>query len=296
MNTIWSTYLQKIGTLYQTRQLRFDDRFKENYISAFNINNAESILEIGAGPGALTQALKRWYPNAEVVGSDRDTSFIKFAQEQAPHIKFVEADINALPFRDNSFDVVISNTVQEHIEPSVFYGEQYRILKPGGVCLVLSARPGINITSKVVSDVSEFEKELWQRTEEYYKEADEKYNVGKYSGTEQELSLQMGKYKFNNVQTHYLTINLTPDSEQYDKAFATKMIEANRRIHLNSLEYLPHIAPDVVTCEEIKKWASEINQKFDKRLEQYNLGNKQWDANIALTMVLRGELRQSNRK
>ena len=27
-------------------------------------------------------------------------------------------------FPDNSFDVVISNTVSEHIEPSKFYGEQ----------------------------------------------------------------------------------------------------------------------------------------------------------------------------
>lgn len=288
MNTIWSTYLQKIGTLYQTRQLRFDDSFKYAYMRAFNIDCAKIILEIGAGPGALTQAMKRWYPKAEVIGSDRDTVFIEFAKKANPNIKFIEADINALPFNDNFFDVTISNTVQEHVEPSKFFGEQYRVLKSGGVCLVLSARRGINISADVINEMSEFEKELCQRTECYYKAADEKHGVGQYGCSEQKLALEMEKHGFKDIQTHYLTINLTPDSKQYDKAFALKMIEANRRVHLDSLEYLPHIAPNIVTADEINKLTVEINHKYDKRIEQYNLGNKQWDTNVSLTMILRG--------
>lgn len=38
-----------------------------------------------------------------------------------------------------SIPCTFSNTVSEHIEPSKFYGEQYRVLKENGVCLVLSA-------------------------------------------------------------------------------------------------------------------------------------------------------------
>lgn len=37
--------------------------------------------------------------------------------------------ISKIPFENESFDVTISNTVAEHIEPSRFYGEQYRVLK-----------------------------------------------------------------------------------------------------------------------------------------------------------------------
>lgn len=268
--------------------MRFDDRFKESYTRIFDIDTAESVLEIGAGPGALTQALKRWYPNMDVVGSDRDTNFIEFAKAQAPGIEFMEADITSLPFDDNAFDVTISNTVQEHVEPSKFFGEQYRVLKPGGVCLVLSARRGINIASSAITDASEFENELYQRTKEYYNLSDEKYLVGKYNCSEQELASEMVKHGFCRVETHYLTINLTPDSEQYDRNFAIKMIEANRRVHLDSLEYLPHIAPGVVTDDEMIKWAEAINRKYDKRIQQYHSGSKQWDTNVALTMVLRG--------
>lgn len=94
MNTIWSTYLQKIGTLYYSRTLRFSDIFKEKYLNAFMIDDKEKILEIGCGPGALTQSLHRWYPNAEVIGTDRDSNFIEFASNIALHIKFLEEDAN----------------------------------------------------------------------------------------------------------------------------------------------------------------------------------------------------------
>lgn len=289
MNTIWSTYLQKIETLYQTRQLRFDDRFKETYVRAFDINHTKSILEIGAGPGALTQALKRWYPSADVIGSDRDTDFVEFAMTQAPHIKFVEADVNSLPFGDNSFDVTISHTVNEHVEPGKFFGEQHRILKPGGVCLVLSAgRRSINIVSSAIEEVSDFEKEMQEKTEKFYSAADEKYNVAKYAASEQEIPLAMAKYGFGDIQANYFGINLTPDSGQYEKEFAVKMIEANRQVHLNSLEHLPHIAPGVLTDDEVRKWREEINCKYDKRIEQYSRGDKQWDVFFSLMMILRG--------
>ena len=288
MNTAWSTYIQRPETLYQTRSLRFDDRFQDGYIRAFDINHVKNILEIGAGPGALTQALNRWYPNARVTGSDRDTAFVDFAKAKAPDIDFIEADINALPFHDNSFDAVISHTVQEHVEPDKFYGEQYRILKPGGICLVLSAgRRSIQIPSGAVSKTSDFEKEMHSKAEPYHSAADEKYSVGKYGCNEQELPQQMSRYGFKDIRTHYLGINLTPDSGQYDRDFAVKMIEANRRVQLYALEHLPHIAPNVFTAEEITRWETEINRKYNKRLELYRAGEKQWDVSISFTMILR---------
>ena len=289
MNTIWSTYLQTPETLYKTRQLRFDDRFKEQYTPIFGIDHAQSILELGAGPGALTQALVRWYPHAEVTGSDRDTDFVAFAKAQAPHIPFVEADIMALPFADNSFDVTISHTVHEHLPPAQFFGEQYRVLRPGGVCLVMSAgRRSINHAANATMDMSDFEKAMQEKTAPYYDAVDEQYGVAKYAGSEQAIPLEMSKYGFKDIQTHYLGINFTPDSSQYDSAFAIKIIEANRQVQLNSLTYLPHIAPDVVSVAEMTQWTAEINHKYDKRVAQYHAGEKQWDVNFSLTMVLRG--------
>lgn len=82
MNTIWSDNIQNIGTLYHSRTLRFSDTYKEAFQNAFCIGKNAGILEIGCGPGALTQSLARWYPDAAITGIDRDSAFIQFAHKK----------------------------------------------------------------------------------------------------------------------------------------------------------------------------------------------------------------------
>ena len=194
MNTVWSTYIQSISTIYDSRALRFSDMFKKKYTEIFKIDGKEKILEVGCGPGALAQSLSRWYPDSQIFGIDRDSNFIGFAKTVTPDISFTEGDATALPYEDSSFDVTVSNTVAEHIEPSKFYGEQYRVLKNGGVCLVLSARKGIRCTAPCLQMTSE-EIEFW---ESLYQSEDElqKYGVGKFAMSEAELPASMEKYGF----------------------------------------------------------------------------------------------------
>ncbi len=113
MNDIWSRKVQGTKTLYYSRKLRFDDMFSEQYKTLFGLDEKMNIkvLEIGCGPGALAGALHRWYPDAEITAVDRDSEFIRFAKEHESGITFMEGDATSLPFEDNSFDAVISNTV-----------------------------------------------------------------------------------------------------------------------------------------------------------------------------------------
>lgn len=288
MNIIWSTYLQKIGSLYLSRSLRFSDIFKEQYKIAFDITDKKNILEIGCGPGALSQSLYRWYPGVEILGIDRDSQFIEFASKQAPYVKFMEADATNLPFNSNTFDVTISNTVQEHIETSKFFGEQYRVLKQNGICIVLSTRQSINISAPCISKQIDFEINMYDKTKKYYIETDKEYNVCAYPLNESELPLTMQNYGFKNVSTNYITINLTPDNPMYSKEMAYAIINSNRQIELDSIDYLPHIAPNVVTQNEIEKLKHIKNLKYDRRLALYDAGQKQWDTYMSLIMVLRG--------
>lgn len=288
MNTIWSTLIQRPETLYFSRALRFSDMFREKYRNAFDADGAKRFLEIGCGPGALSQALHRWYPDAEVIGSDRDTQFLEFAKSVAPDIAFVEEDATSLSFAENSFDVTISNTVAEHVEPSKFFGEQYRVLKPNGICLVLSARRGINISAPCVCEVSDFEKEIWNRVEPFLNDIDKKNAVCQYPMNEAEYPLYMQKCGFRDVSTEYLTINLTPDNPTYDRETAHAMINANREGALNRIRVLEDVGTELVRPDEIAEIKRLVNAKYDKRLELYDAGVKQWDTNVSVTMVIRG--------
>lgn len=288
MNTDWSTYIQGIGTLHFSRSLRFSDLFKEKYMRAFAVDNPKNILEVGCGSGALSQALHRWYPNSDIVGIDRDSAFIAFAKEQKTEVRFAEGDATQLSFANETFDVTVSNTVAEHIEPSKFFGEQYRVLKHNGICIMLSSRRGINFSAPCIAEESDFEKEIWQRVEHRLREADKEFGVCLYPMNEQEYPICMQEYGFRDVSTEYITVNLTPDNPIYSKETAHAMINANRQTHLDGIERLAAIASDLVRKDEISELKRLANLKYDKRVALYDAGVKQWDTNVSVTMVLRG--------
>lgn len=288
MNNIWSKYVQGTKTLYYSRKLRFDDMFAGKYKVLFDLDEDKSlrILEIGCGPGALAGALHRWYPNAGITAVDRDSEFVRFAKAHEKGIEFMEGDATHLPFEDNTFDVTISNTVSEHIEPSQFYGEQLRVLKPGGICLVLSSRKGINIGPSCIA-LSEYEQQFFKKAEQY-DDSMEKYSICKYPMSEAQLPVAMERYGFHNIRTGYATIDLTPDDPKFSPELAHDMINADRYSDLDGIDSVLYSMPEHFTAEEIEEMKRITNVKYDTRIQQYNRGEKQWDTNVSIIMVVRG--------
>ena len=288
MNDIWSKYVQGTKTLYYSRKLRFNDMFAEQYKRLFEVNENMNlkILEIGCGPGALAGSLHRWYPNAEIIAIDRDSEFISFAKNHESGITFMEGDITSLPFNDNSFDVVISNTVSEHIETSIFYSEQFRVLKTNGICLVLSSRKGIRAISNCIS-YNEYEKQFWKKAEQYDNTMD-KYAICRYPLDEAELPGAMEKFGFRNISTGFVTIDLTPDNPKFSDALAHDIINAERYTDIDAIDSVLHTMPEHFTVQETEEMKRLANAKYDNRIAQYDRDERQWDTNVSIVMVVRG--------
>ena len=288
MNTIWSKNIQGVQTLYSSRKLRFDDLFSEQYLSLFNLetNKKLKILEIGCGPGALAIALQRWYPNAEVTAIDRDSDFIRFAKQAAPQINFIEGDATKLPFPNETFDVTISNTVSEHIAPELFFTEQARVLKQGGICLVLSARKGIHIQANMLND-NEFEQAFWQKVNEL-DNALEQFEICRYPMNESELPMTMERFAFKNVSTGYVIADLTPDNPKFSIEKAIEIINANRINDLEAVDSVAYKLPTAFLKDEIDVMKKRINEKYEARISDYLSQIKHWDTNTSITMVVRG--------
>lgn len=280
MNTIWSENVQGVMTLYLSRKLRFDDLFFEQYEKTFDLDKTANLkmLEIGCDPGALSEALHRRYPKAQITAIDRDSGFISFARENFPGIDFTEGNATALPFENQAFDVTISNTVQEHIEPAAFWREQRRVLKPGGVCLCLSARKGLRCTAPCLETAAE-EREFWESLAPS-DDTFEKYGVGKFWMTESELPASMEQNGFADVTTGYAVVDLTPDAPKYPAKLAETMIEAMRQNDLEAIQsaHSPHEG----------KAIAAVHARYDERLRLYRAGIKQWDTSVSVTMIVRG--------
>ena len=288
MNNTWSQYVQGTNTLYLTRRLRFDDAFRSQYLPRFALDETRPlrILEIGCGPGALAGALHRWYPKAGIIGLDRDTEFVRFAREHEPGVTFVEGDATALPFPDGSVDVTISNTVSEHIEPSLFFGEQLRVLKPGGVCLVLSARRGIHAAAACMEPTEE-EKAFWEKVGR----ADDsmsRYAVCQYPLSEAELPAAMERFGFTQLASSVAVIDLTPDHPRFPADMARAMIEALRQTTLEAVDTALRTTHGAVSEAEAVAVKELTNRGFDRRLALYEKGEKQWDTAVSITQIVRG--------
>lgn len=287
MNNIWSTQIQGIGTLYESRVLRFSDRLREDYVKAFGIPHRASILEIGCGPGALCESLARWYPDAAVTGLDRDRGFIDFAAANSPHIRYLEGDAASLPFEDGSLDVTISNTVQEHIPPEDFYGEQYRVLKEGGICLVLSSRRGYHVPAPCLAEMTDPERRVCEAIAPYDRELTRTVGVGAYATDERGIPAALESYGFRQVSTAYITVNLTPDNPIYDRKTAHAIINSERRGELDCLDSIPVIAPGLISEADLDELRRVKNAKYDERISLYDRGLHQWDCMVSVIQITR---------
>jgi ubiquinone/menaquinone biosynthesis C-methylase UbiE len=69
----------------------------------------QRILETAAGTGVVTEELHRALPEAEIVATDLNAPMLEQASRRisASNVRFQPADAQALPFGENSFDLVV---------------------------------------------------------------------------------------------------------------------------------------------------------------------------------------------
>ena len=103
------------------------------------IQPGEAVLDIGSGLGVDSFiASAATGPGGSVIGLDISRREVEHATTRAKtrglvNVKFVNADMEKMPFEDNSFDVIVSNgafCLAPNKESA--FKEIYRVLKPGG--------------------------------------------------------------------------------------------------------------------------------------------------------------------
>lgn len=99
------------------------------------VSAGQRVLDVGCGTGVVALAAAR--RGAVVTGADLTPALLANARRNAElaglGIDFQEADVEALPFDDASFDVVLSQF--GHMfgpRPAIATGEMLRVLKPAG--------------------------------------------------------------------------------------------------------------------------------------------------------------------
>lgn len=104
---------------------------------------AQTVLDLAAGGGQLTQLLLKQYPTCHAYPSDFNLPMMRVGQSTG--LPFYAADALRLPHADASVDRVICAFLLRNVEeyPRVL-NEILRILKPGGRFVCLDTTPPVN--------------------------------------------------------------------------------------------------------------------------------------------------------
>jgi ubiquinone/menaquinone biosynthesis C-methylase UbiE len=117
-------------TFYAGYSDKWDDKlFRDKVIAV--LKPEFSILDLGAGRGTRGELDFRQHCR-HVAGADVDPAVLE--NPYLHEARLQQAPEFLIPFADQEFDLVFSNSVLEHVAtPDTFFREVYRVLKPGGM-------------------------------------------------------------------------------------------------------------------------------------------------------------------
>ncbi|CAI7597466.1 unnamed protein product [Penicillium pancosmium] len=100
------------------------------------------ILDVGCGPGSITIDFAKHAPHGHVTGIEYVPEPLDGARklataENITNVSFQVGDIHAIPFPDDTFDIVHVHQVLQHIaDPVRALQEMRRVVKQGGIVAV----------------------------------------------------------------------------------------------------------------------------------------------------------------
>ncbi len=112
--------------------------YLEAALAGIPANFSGRLLEVPVGTGVLSMPVYRRLPDAEITCLDYSRDMMSAAKERAEklglsNVTFLQGDVGALPFENESFDIVLSlNGFHAFPNKEAAYRETFRVLKPGG--------------------------------------------------------------------------------------------------------------------------------------------------------------------
>jgi SAM-dependent methyltransferase len=112
----------------------FSEPLADEFLAYAALDPGSRALDVGCGPGALTERLVARFGVDRVSAVDPSPSFVAAAQERFPGLDVRAATAERLPYDDGSFDAALAQLVVHFMtDPVGGLREMARVARPGGV-------------------------------------------------------------------------------------------------------------------------------------------------------------------
>lgn len=135
---------KRMKQFYETSEVYkgFLDAHDEAYLRSYvelvddHAKSNSSILELGCGNGLSARMLRD--KGHRVIGTDLSYAFLEETDKwENKELRYLACDALNLPFNENSFELVCSNELLEHVtNAEKILNEMIRIVSPGGLIVI----------------------------------------------------------------------------------------------------------------------------------------------------------------
>ncbi|GGG90739.1 demethylmenaquinone methyltransferase [Polaribacter pacificus] len=141
-----------------------DVKWRKKVVAIVGKNKPKQILDIATGTGDLAIMMAKLQPS-KIIGLDISAGMLEVGKEKVAKdnlseiIELIVGDSEKMPFEDNTFDAItVSFGVRNFANLNKGLKEIYRVLKPGGVLVILETsvptkfpyKQGYHFHSKVI--------------------------------------------------------------------------------------------------------------------------------------------------
>lgn len=134
-------YAEEYARKHQKMAEKFGNEYAEK-LSARGFKGGR-IIDVGCGSGATNILLAEKFIDSEIVGIDLSDPLVQLANLNAyeanlgERVRFEKADVQQIPYEDNSFEVVLNvNMVHLVEDPIQMLNEIERLLAPDGYLFI----------------------------------------------------------------------------------------------------------------------------------------------------------------
>ncbi|HEX7275728.1 MAG TPA: class I SAM-dependent methyltransferase [Nitrososphaeraceae archaeon] len=94
------------------------------------------ILDLACGTGILSTFIHNESANSRIIGTDLTFEYLKLAKNRKSYALLTNSLAEFLPYKDETFDVIISSYLVKYTELSTMVREHWRVLRKGGIIII----------------------------------------------------------------------------------------------------------------------------------------------------------------